>query len=241
MSIFQKFNTALTSKDMRAVVLLSGGMDSLVATAIAKHLGYELAALHLNYGQRTEQRELKAFHDICDHYHIERRLVIDARHLSQIGGSSLTDPSIPVSQANLHSREIPTSYVPFRNANILAMATSWAEVIHANRIFIGAVEEDSSGYPDCRKEFYDAFNLVIRLGTKPNTHIEIVTPVIEMKKWEIVIRGMELEAPFELSWSCYQSNDVACGVCDSCALRLRAFERAGIRDPIEYVIRPSYV
>ncbi len=226
---------------MRAVVLLSGGMDSLVTTAIAKHLGYELAALHLNYGQRTEQRELKAFHDICDHYHIERRLVIDARHLSQIGGSSLTDPSIPVSQANLHSHEIPTSYVPFRNANILAMATSWAEVIHANRIFIGAVEEDSSGYPDCRKEFYDAFNLVIRLGTKPNTHIEIVTPVIEMKKWEIVIRGMELEAPFELSWSCYQSNDIACGVCDSCALRLRAFERAGIRDPIEYVIRPSYV
>jgi 7-cyano-7-deazaguanine synthase len=226
---------------MRAVVLLSGGMDSLVTTAIAKHLGYELAALHLNYGQRTEQRELKAFHDICDHYRIERRLVIDARHLSQIGGSSLTDFSIPVSRANLHSRDIPTSYVPFRNANILAMATSWAEVIHAIKIFIGAVEEDSSGYPDCRQEFYDAFNLVIRLGTKPTTHIEIVTPVIRMKKWEIVIRGMELEAPFELSWSCYQSNDIACGVCDSCALRLRAFEQAGIRDPIEYVTRPSYV
>lgn len=226
---------------MLAVTLLSGGMDSLVTTAIAKHLGYELAALHLNYGQRTERRELQAFHDICDHYRIERRLVIDARHLAQIGGSSLTDLSIPVSYANLHSREIPTSYVPFRNANILAMATSWAEVIRANKIFIGAVEEDSSGYPDCRKEFYAAFNTLIHLGTKPTTHIEVVTPVIDMKKWQIVIRGMELEAPFELSWSCYQSNDIACGVCDSCALRLRAFEQAGIRDPIEYVVRPSYI
>ncbi|KER10907.1 MAG: 7-cyano-7-deazaguanine synthase [[Candidatus Thermochlorobacteriaceae] bacterium GBChlB] len=226
---------------MRAIVLLSGGMDSLVSTAIAKDLGYDLAALHLNYGQRTEHRELKSFTSICDHYHIDRRLVVDVKHLSIIGGSSLTDKTIEVSKADLNRDVIPTSYVPFRNANILAIAVSWAEVIGANKIFVGAVEEDSSGYPDCRREFYDAFNLTIRLGTKPSTHIEVLTPVIEMKKWEIVIRGMELGAPFELSWSCYQSNDKACGVCDSCALRLRAFEQAGIRDPIEYVNRPSYI
>ncbi|MBC8044779.1 MAG: 7-cyano-7-deazaguanine synthase QueC [Rhizobacter sp.] len=226
---------------MKAIVLLSGGMDSLVSTAIARHQGIDLAALHLNYGQRTEARELAAFTAIADHYQIAARLVVDATHLSKIGGSSLTDKTISVSKADLWNEDIPSSYVPFRNANILAMAVSWAEVIGATKIFIGAVEEDSSGYPDCRKEFYDAYNQVIRLGTKPSTDIEIITPVIEMKKHQIIEVGITLGAPFELSWSCYERSDRACGVCDSCALRLRAFEQTGLRDPIEYMVRPAYL
>ncbi len=225
---------------MKAIVLISGGMDSLLSTAIAKRDGYELAALHLNYGQRTERKELECFEKITAHYGIKEKLVVDVTHLSRIGGSSLTDKAIEVSKANIHSKDIPTSYVPFRNANILSIAVSWAEVIGANRIFIGAVEEDSSGYPDCRKEFYAAFNQMIKLGTKPTTDIQIITPVIEMKKSAIVKLGLELNAPFELSWSCYQENDVACGVCDSCALRLRAFQEAGIEDPIPYAVRPIY-
>ncbi len=225
---------------MKAIVLISGGMDSLVSTAIAKRDGYELAALHLNYGQRTERKELDCFERITAHYGIKEKLVVDVTHLSRIGGSSLTDTAIEVSKANLHSKEIPTSYVPFRNANILSIAVSWAEVIGAQRIFIGAVEEDSSGYPDCRKEFYAAFNQMIKLGTKPTTDIQIITPVIEMKKSAIVKLGLELNAPFELSWSCYQENDVACGMCDSCALRLRAFQEVGIEDPIPYAVRPIY-
>jgi 7-cyano-7-deazaguanine synthase len=222
-----------------AVVLVSGGMDSCVTAAIASR-EFDLAFLHLNYGQRTEQRELKAFNDIADFYGVHRRLVVDIQYLKQIGGSSLTDESIRVAVADLARREIPTSYVPFRNANILAIAVSWAEMIGARKIFIGAVEEDSSGYPDCRKEFYDAFNRLIRIGTKPETKIEVVTPVIGLKKWEIVKKGSELEAPFHLTWSCYQGEDVACGVCDSCALRLRGFEQAGLDDPIPYRTRPSF-
>jgi len=226
---------------MRGIVLLSGGMDSLVTTAIASDLGYELAALHINYGQRTEKRELVSFQQICDYYSIQNRLEIGFEHLSAIGGSSLTDKDIPVSKADFENTDIPTSYVPFRNANILSTAVSWAERIGANKIFIGAVEEDSAGYPDCRIEFYEAFNRVIQLGTKPETRIEIQTPLINMQKYEIVLKGMELEAPFQLSWSCYKEEHVACGVCDSCARRLRAFEQAGIRDPIEYQIRPGYM
>ncbi len=226
---------------MRAIVLLSGGMDSLVTTAIAYNLGYELAALHINYGQRTEKRELKSFQNICRHYNIERKLEIGFEHLSIIGGSSLTDEEIPVTTAKFDFTDIPTSYVAFRNANILSAAVSWAETIRANKIFIGAVEEDSSGYPDCRKEFYSAFNEVIKIGTKPETSIEIHTPLISMQKCEIVIKGMDLEAPFEHSWSCYKNDEVACGICDSCARRLRAFEQAGIRDPIKYKVRPSYL
>jgi 7-cyano-7-deazaguanine synthase len=225
----------------KAIVLLSGGMDSLVSTAIAKRDGYDVAALHLNYGQRTEARELQSYERITAHYHITEKLVVDVTHLSRIGGSSLTDTKIDVSSADLNNPHIPTSYVPFRNANILAIAVSWAEVIHAEKIFIGAVEEDSSGYPDCRAEFYEAFNTMIKLGTKPTTHIKIITPVITLKKWEIIDLGMKLEAPFEYSWSCYKENEVACGVCDSCALRLRAFEQAGLRDPIEYRVRPKYL
>lgn len=225
-----------------AVVLASGGLDSTVTTAIAAQR-YQLAMLHVNYGHRTEKRELQAFRDICNYYQVADalRMELDIHHLKRIGGSSLTDNAIPVSKANLDSQEIPTSYVPFRNANLLAIATSWAEVLGAVRIFIGAVEEDSSGYPDCREEFFAAFNRVIALGTRPETHITIETPLIHLKKWEIVQRGLELNAPLHLSWSCYQNEDQACGVCDSCALRLRAFQKLGIEDPIPYVTRPRYV
>jgi 7-cyano-7-deazaguanine synthase len=220
-----------------AVVLVSGGMDSCVTAAIASKQ-YEMAFLHLNYGQRTEERELKAFNELANFYGVKRRLVVNVEHLKQIGGSSLTDNTIEVSQADLHRQGIPTSYVPFRNANILSIAVSWAEVIGATKIFIGAVEEDSSGYPDCRKEFYEAFNRVIEIGTKPQTHIEVVTPVILLKKFEIVRMGVELKAPFHLTWSCYKKEDVACGECDSCALRLRGFQQAGVEDPIPYARKP---
>jgi 7-cyano-7-deazaguanine synthase len=228
-----------------AVVLVSGGMDSCVTAAIAD-LDHELAFLHVNYGQRTERRELKAFYSLADHYDVQRKLVADISHLSVIGGSSLTDKNIEIVKADparlfrSGKNDIPNSYVPFRNANILSVAVSWSEVIGAEKIFIGAVEEDSSGYPDCRKEFYDAFNAVIGLGTKPGTKIKIVTPVIDLKKSEIVKRGKELNAPFALTWSCYKNEDLACGICDSCALRLHAFQLAGIEDPIQYFEKPKY-
>lgn len=228
------------NRERIAVVLASGGMDSCVTTAIAAQ-EYSLALLHLNYGQKTERRELEAFHAVADHYGVERRLVVSMEHLAKIGGSSLTDPSIPVSRANLTSKEIPSSYVPFRNANMLSVAVSWAEVLGASAIFIGAVQEDSSGYPDCRREFYDAFEKVIAVGTKPTTSIELITPIIFMTKMEIVLRGVALGAPLHLTWSCYQREDVACGVCDSCALRLRGFQLAGVDDPIPYAHRPMYV
>jgi 7-cyano-7-deazaguanine synthase len=229
----------------RAVVLVSGGMDSCVTAAIA-NLKHELAFLHVNYGQRTEKRELKAFYALAEHYGVKQRLIAELTHLKSIGGSSLTDTHMKVAEADpvklFHStkNDIPTSYVPFRNANILSTAVSWAEVIGAESVFIGAVEEDSSGYPDCRKEFYDAFNKAIDLGTKPETKISIKTPVIDLKKNEIVLRGLELNAPFDLTWSCYKNEDSACGICDSCALRLRAFQAAGLEDPIPYLQRPLY-
>jgi 7-cyano-7-deazaguanine synthase len=224
----------------KAVVLVSGGMDSLVTAAIASK-EYDIAFLHLNYGQKTERRELKSFNDIADFYKVKDRLVVDLKYLSKIGGSSLTDNNIEVSKADLEFDGIPTSYVPFRNANILSIAVSWAEVLKAKRVFIGAVEEDSSGYPDCRKVFYDAFNKVIKLGTKPETEIAIETPIINLSKAEIILKGNALNAPFNLTWSCYQNEDKACGVCDSCALRLRGFQTAGIEDPIEYENKPNYI
>jgi 7-cyano-7-deazaguanine synthase len=216
-----------------AVVLVSGGIDSCVCAAIAAQT-YELAMLHVSYGQRTQERELKAFQDIAAHYKVDRILVCRIEHLRQIGGSSLTDLGIPVGEANLERNKIPTSYVPFRNAHFLAIATSWAEVLGARAIFIGAVAEDSSGYPDCRSEYYEVYNQLIRIGTKPDTHLEIKTPVIHMRKSEIVKTGCRLSAPFHLTWSCYQNDDVACGRCDSCALRLRGFREAGVSDPISY-------
>lgn len=217
-----------------AVILVSGGMDSCVTAAIAKTENQEIAFLHVSYGQRTERRERQAFNDIADFYRIEKRLAVSIEYLARIGGSSLTDKNIEVAEANLESKEIPTSYVPFRNANMLAIATSWTEVLQANRIYIGAVAEDSSGYPDCRPEFYQAFERTIDVGTKPETRIKIITPIIYSSKAEIVKKGIELNAPLHLSWSCYESEDAACGACDSCALRLRGFERAGAADPIKY-------
>ena len=217
-----------------AVCLVSGGMDSCVTAAIAAAENAELAFLHLSYGQRTEARERRAFEELADHYGVTKRLAVSIEHLKGIGGSSLTDRNIPVTVANLATHEIPTSYVPFRNAHLLSIATSWAETTGARRIYIGAVAEDSSGYPDCRPEFYEAFQCAIDAGTKPETRIAIVTPVIGMRKSEIVRRGLELGAPLELTWSCYQAEDKACGNCDSCALRLRAFDEAGVSDPISY-------
>jgi 7-cyano-7-deazaguanine synthase len=222
-----------------AVVAVSGGLDSCVSAAIANE-EYELAFAHINYGQRTQERELKAFNDIADFYSAKHRIIIDFNHLAKIGGSSLTDISMDINKADLETDEIPTSYVPFRNANILTACVSWAEVIGAEAVFIGAVFEDSSGYPDCRPEFFDAFNNVINLGTKPDTKIKIKTPIIHLNKNEIIEKGMELKAPLNLTWSCYQNEDESCGVCDSCALRLRGFQQAGIPDPITYKIRPKY-
>ena len=217
-----------------AIILVSGGMDSCVTSAIAKRENDDIAFLHISYGQRTERRERQAFNDIADFYNVEKRLEVSIEYLAKIGGSSLTDSSIEVTEADLESKEIPTSYVPFRNANMLAIATSWAEVLNANSIYVGAVAEDSSGYPDCRPEFYEAFEKTIDVGTKPETRIKIVTPIIELSKAEIVRKGLELNAPLNLSWSCYRSEDLACGTCDSCALRLRGFEIAGVSDPIAY-------
>jgi len=222
-----------------AVCLVSGGMDSCVTAAIANVENDELAFLHVSYGQRTERRERQSFEALADHYAVKTRLIVSLRQLAEIGGSSLTDYEIQVSAPNLSSQGIPSSYVPFRNAHLLSAAVSWSEVIGASRIYIGAVEEDSSGYPDCRPAFYDAFQRVIDLGTRPDTRMEIRTPIIHLKKSQIIQRGIELEAPLELTWSCYQESDRACGNCDSCALRLRAFREAGIQDPIPYLLDSS--
>ncbi len=214
-------------------------MDSCVTAAIAKK-NYDMAFVHINYGQRTEARELKSFNDIANYYEVKDRLVIDFQHLAKIGGSSLTDKSIEVTKADLSNKEIPTSYVPFRNANILSACVSWAEILSAEAIFIGAVYEDSSGYPDCRPEFFSAYEKMIDVGTKPETKIKIFTPIINLSKSEIVKKGVELKAPLHLTWSCYQNEDAACGVCDSCALRLRGFQMAEMEDPIPYKVKPDY-
>jgi 7-cyano-7-deazaguanine synthase len=224
-----------------AICLVSGGMDSCVTAAIAHEENDELAFLHVSYGQRTEKRERESFAAIADHYGVTSRLVVSLEQLAHIGGSSLTDSKIPVSTASLSAQGIPSSYVPFRNAHLLAAAVSWGEVIGAGSIYIGAVEEDSSGYPDCRPAFYEAFQRVVEIGTKPETRIEIRTPVIQLKKSEIVELGVALKAPLHLTWSCYIESERACGNCDSCALRLRAFRQAGIRDPIPYVLDSSHL
>ncbi|OGU14330.1 MAG: 7-cyano-7-deazaguanine synthase QueC [Ignavibacteria bacterium GWB2_35_12] len=224
-----------------AVVLMSGGMDSALCAGIAQRDGYKMAALHLNYKQRTESRELKAFSDLSEHFNAKDKLVVNVEHLFLIGGSSLTDKNITVEKAGLSRKEIPQSYVPFRNANILSIAVSWAEVLGAKAIYIGATQADSSGYPDCRKEFFDAFQEAINKGTKPETEIKIMAPLINMTKKDIVLLGKKLKIPFKLTWSCYQEEEIACGECDSCALRLRGFQQAGIEDPIPYKIKPNYL
>lgn len=225
----------------KAVVVLSGGMDSCVSTAIAleRHGAGNIALLHAGYGQRTQERERRAFEEIANFYDVRVRLVVQLDHFRAIGGSALTDRKISVPENELgapgpHGSAIPVTYVPFRNAHFLSVAVSWAEAIGAGAIYIGAVAEDSSGYPDCRPEYYKVFQELIRVGTRPETKIEIVTPVITLKKSEIIRRGMELGAPLHLTWSCYQSEDIACGACDSCLLRLRAFAEAGVSDPISY-------
>lgn len=222
-------------KDL-AIVLVSGGMDSCVTAAIANE-NYRLALLHVNYSQRTESRELQAFRNIALFYKIpeDRILIPNIDYLSKIGGSSLTDMRMDVQDAQLYSKEIPTSYVPFRNTLFLTIAVSWGEVIGAKKIFIGAVEQDSPGYPDCRPSYYKTFNELIKVGTKPTTHIEVETPLIRKSKSEIVKMGISLNAPFHLSWSCYKNSDKACGLCHSCFLRLKAFKEAEIIDPIPYV------
>ena len=222
------------------MALLSGGMDSCVTAAIARET-HDLALVHASYGQRTERRERRAFDEIADYYGVAERLVVQLDHFVQIGGSALTDEGIAVPEgptgASIDGKEIPSTYVPFRNAHFLAVAVSWAEVIGATAVFIGAVAEDSSGYPDCRPEYYRVFQQLVREGTRPETRIEIVTPVIGMRKWEIVKKGTEIGAPLDRTWSCYQFEDAACGVCDSCRLRLSAFAEAGIGDPIAYRAR----
>lgn len=218
-------------------------MDSCVCAAIARQ-DYELALLHADYGQRTEKRERAAFEAIADFYGVPQshRLIAKLDHFRQIGGSALTDQRIAVPERESASAvdcesEIPVTYVPFRNTHFLAIAVSWSEAIGASAVVIGAVAEDSSGYPDCRPEYYEVFRELVNVGTRPETHIEIVTPVIAMRKSEIVRRGIELKAPLELTWSCYQAADAACGVCDSCLLRLRAFTEAGAADPLPYRAR----
>lgn len=228
-----------TVEKPKAVVLLSGGMDSCVTAAIANQT-YRLALLHASYGQRTEQRERRSYDEIADFYGVRDRLVVRLDSFAQIGGSALTDDQITVpesGEALRHGAGIPVTYVPFRNAHFLSAAVSWAEVIGATAIFIGAVYEDSSGYPDCRPEYYRAFENLIREGTRPETNIRIHTPVIAMRKSEIVRRGIALGAPLKLTWSCYQFEEAACGVCDSCRLRLQAFAEAGAADPIAYQAR----
>lgn len=238
------------SSARKAVVLLSGGMDSCVCAAIARgrHGAENVALLHAGYGQLTQRRERRAFDAIADFYGARDRLIVQLDHFRAIGGSALTDRNIRVPENELgpsearSSREtrgenagtIPVTYVPFRNAHFLSVAVSWAEAIGARAVYIGAVAEDSSGYPDCRPEYYRVFQELVNVGTKPETRIEVATPVIGMKKSEIVRRGRELGAPLHLTWSCYQCEETACRVCDSCLLRLRAFAEAGIEDPIPY-------
>jgi 7-cyano-7-deazaguanine synthase len=219
-------------KTSKAVVLLSGGMDSCVCAALAVR-DHDVAAVHVSYGQRTEERERKSFLAICERLGIESRLIARNDALRAIGGSALTDPNIAVPEGHAIGREIPVTYVPFRNAHFLSVAVSWAEVLGAEKVYIGAVKQDSSGYPDCRPSYYAAFNSLIRQGTKEG-NIEVVTPLIAMRKAEIVTLGLELNAPFDLTWSCYQGETRACGKCDSCRLRLLAFEEAGVQDPIPY-------
>jgi 7-cyano-7-deazaguanine synthase len=219
---------------------MSGGLDSCVTAAVAR-ANYDLYGLHANYGQRTANRELEAFEGQSDFFSVKGRLVVNLGYFPQIGGSSLTDSKIDVPKGNLDDRNIPNTYVPFRNAHFLSIAVSWAEVIGAEKIFIGAVAEDSSGYPDCREEYYDAMNALIEVGTRPETNIEVVAPLIRLKKSEIVQKGFDLGAPLDKTWSCYRHEGAACGTCDSCLLRLRAFDEARLTDPIPYeTARPQF-
>ncbi|TYT63439.1 7-cyano-7-deazaguanine synthase QueC [Natrialba swarupiae] len=224
-----------------AVVLLSGGMDSTTVAYEARDRGYDVYALHTSYGQRTEHRELECARTIARELEVADFLRVETGHLAEIGASSLTDDEMTVEDADVDREEIPSSYVPFRNANLLSMAVSYAEATDCEAVFVGAHSEDFSGYPDCRPAFFDAFQRVVDVGTKPETEIAIEVPFVDRSKTEIAKRGLELEVPFEHTWSCYREDRPACGTCDACAYRLQAFQRLGVRDPIEYAERPSYV
>lgn len=225
----------------RAVVLLSGGMDSATAAYEAKARGYDIYALHTSYGQKTESKELACAEQLADELGANDFLHIETSHLSAIGASSLTDDEMAVEDADMDSDEIPTSYVPFRNANLLSMAVSYAEANECDAVFVGAHSEDYSGYPDCRPEFFEAFEAMVDVGTKPETNISLEVPFVHDSKTEIARRGVELGVPFEHTWSCYRAEEPACGTCDSCAFRLQAFQNIGTRDPIAYEERPQYV
>lgn len=225
----------------RAVVLLSGGMDSATAAYEAKEQGYDIYALHTSYGQKTESKELACAKKLADDLDAAEFLRIETSHLSAIGASSLTDDEMAVEDADMESDEVPTSYVPFRNANLLSMAVSYAEANDCEAVFIGAHSEDYSGYPDCRPEFFDAFEKMVDVGTKPETTISLEVPFVHDSKTEIARRGVELGVPFEHTWSCYRAEEPACGTCDSCAFRLQAFQNVGVEDPIAYEERPQYV
>jgi 7-cyano-7-deazaguanine synthase len=227
--------------EKRAVVLVSGGMDSATAAYEARERGYELYFLHTSYGQETAAKELSCARALAEEMDVTDVLHVETSHLSRIGASSLTDDSIDVETADLDSDEIPSSYVPFRNANLLAMATSYAEANDCSAVFVGAHSEDYSGYPDCRPEFFEAFQQVVTVGTKPETQISVEAPFTEWSKTEIAARGTELGVPYDQTWSCYRAAEPACGTCDACAFRLQAFQANGLRDPIEYEERPSYV
>ncbi len=216
-----------------AVVLLSGGLDSCVAAAVARQ-SFELALLHGNYGQRTLKRELAAFRAQAAFYQVRRLLEVDLNFLGAMGGSSLTDPQRPVPTSEDEPGGIPSTYVPFRNSLLLAAAVAWAEVLGAQAIFIGANVLDNPGYPDCRTEYFAAFNRLIELGTRPETDIRIHTPLIHLDKAGIIRLGLELNAPLELTWSCYLNDLRACGQCSSCRLRLKGFAAAGVAHPITY-------
>ena len=223
-----------------AVILVSGGMDSATAVAEARDRGYEPHFLHTSYGQETASKEMECARRLADEMDAADFLHVETEHLARIGASSLTDDEIEVEESDLESEEIPSSYVPFRNANLLSMAVSYAEATDCEAVFIGAHSEDFSGYPDCRPQFFEAFQQVIDAGTKPETKIELLAPFVEWSKTDIAERGLELDVPYEHTWSCYRENAPACGTCDACAFRLQAFQRLGVRDPIEYAERPTY-
>ncbi len=217
----------------KAVSILSGGMDSTLASFIAKDDGYEIIAVHFNYGQRTEAKELEAFRNICKALEVKEKYEIDIPFFTDIGASALTDKNIEVPTTGIEDG-VPITYVPFRNGIFLSIATAIAEKEKAEAIFIGVVEEDSSGYPDCTDTFIDKMQSAMNQGTKKETKLEIITPLVHLQKEDIVKKSMELNVPLELTWSCYSNEDKACGICDSCRLRLKGFELANFKDLIEY-------
>ncbi len=217
----------------KAICILSGGMDSTLSSYIAKNEGYEIIAVHFNYGQRTEKRELKAFRDICDDLGILEKYEIDIPFFTQIGASALTDKNIDVPTEGVKPG-VPITYVPFRNGIFLSITAAIAEKEGATAMYIGVVQEDSSGYPDCTDEFIQDITKAINQGTKEETKIEIITPLVHLTKAQIVEKAIKLNVPLEHTWSCYKEENEACGVCDSCRLRLNGFKLANAIDPIPY-------